>query len=584
MPNRLRTESSPYLRAHAEDPVDWMPWGAEAILRARELDRPIFLSVGYAACHWCHVMHRESFSDPDIAELLNADFISVKVDRESRPDVDELYMAYVVASTGRGGWPMSVFLTPDLLPFFGGTYFPREPLDGMPSFQGVLRQITFAFRKRRTEVDQAAEDARSYVATMFAPLPQGDVSRETVDRAAAHLVSQADPRHGGFGGAPKFPQAPVVDFLLAHHRVSGDARSFAAARSAVEGMVRGGIYDQAGGGIARYSVDAQWLVPHFEKMLYDNAMMLSTLAELHRLDPRDEWAHSMRQTADFLERDLYVDGAYASSLDADTLGEEGATYVWGYEELANALDAHELALAEAELGVTPGGNFEGHNILTRVAGRGENAHAVDRLLDALLLIRQKRPQPALDEKIVVSWNALAALGLMEAGDALDDPAITDRGVRIVRLLLDRSVDDSGGVARLVNDPASAGVRLLEDAAALALALLRAAELTGETVLGGFAQRVFDRACQVFLDGEGTWYMTPAGTELPARPREQHDNPLPSGASLAALFALRLGASTGDDAYIQLAEASLRRAASLARQSPSAAGTALSAMLQLLAVR
>jgi uncharacterized protein YyaL (SSP411 family) len=581
MPNHLADKTSPYLRAHADDPVDWYPWGDEAFTRAQELDRPIFLSIGYASCHWCHVMHRESFADSPIAEQLNASFVSIKVDREERPDVDELYMAYVVAANGHGGWPMSVFLTPELVPFFGGTYFPPEPRHGTPGFSHVLGQLQSVFLTRRGEIEKIAEETLSHTAAMFAPAEPVDITRELVDAAADRLVSQADPRHGGFGPAPKFPQAPVTDFLLEHHLATGNAPSLAVVETALEAMVRGGIYDQAGGGIARYAVDAAWVVPHFEKMLYDNALLLSTLACLHRIAPRDEWAHAMRGTIAFLERDLEVDGFFASSLDADTLGKEGATYVWSYEELTGLLDADELALARDQLGVTPDGNFEGANILVRPAGRRRDAERADDVLGKLLSARRLRPQPARDDKIIVSWNALAARGLMRAGDALGDAEFIERGVSLTRMLIDHAVHDDGNVQRLVGDSASSEVRILEDAAGLALAALEAADFADDEALVTSARHAYDVAYDAFCDGEGTWYVAPFDTELPVRPRDRHDNPTPSGAALAALAALRLGAATGETPYRSICEQAVARLAPAAFRSPSGAGAALSAMLELL---
>jgi len=580
MPNRLAEETSPYLKQHGGDPVDWYPWGEEAFSAARKSGRPIFLSVGYASCHWCHVMHRESFGNTAIAEQLNRSFVSVKVDRESRPDVDEHYMAYVVAATGRGGWPMSVFLTPDLVPVFGGTYYPPVPRHGMPSFPQVLTQLASAFAESSDNVIGAANESRDYIATMFAPLVPRALSLDLLEESARELVSDADPVHGGFGSAPKFPQAPVTDFLLAYHELTGDPSSLSTVESAAEGMVRGGIYDQAGGGIARYSVDAGWLVPHFEKMLYDNAQLLSTLAALHRLAPREEWRHVIQQTVAFLERDLRTGDAYASSLDADTDGVEGATFVWSYNELVEALDEKELLLAVGHLGVTPNGNWEGTCILTRHWGRNKDAEKVDALLGKLLELRLTRSQPARDGKLIVAWNALTAIGLLDAGDALGDDGLITLGTALVRDLVHEAVSKDGGVSRLLSDPNSRGVRVLEDAAALALACLRAHEADPAGGFSSTARTIFDRAEELFYDGSGTWYLTPSDTELPVRPRELHDSPTPSGPSLISLVALKLARDTGHRHYREIADNTLARLASLAGHSPSAAGSALKAMVSL----
>lgn len=580
MTNRLASERSPYLALHGNDPVDWYPWGPEAHERARQERRPVFLSVGYASCHWCHVMQRESFKDPAIAEVLNERFVSIKVDRESRPDIDEVYMAYVVAANGHGGWPMSVFLTPDLVPIMGGTYFPPVRTFGMPSFSEVLEQVAVTFEHAPGDVEKAAGQAAEYLRAMFAPMPPSPVTQDVVDKAARTLIASADPRHGGFGKAPKFPQAPVTDFLLAYHEALDAPRALAAAEFAVERMIRGGIYDQAGGGIARYATDDEWLVPHFEKMLYDNGMLLSTLAALHLLAPRDEWAHAMRETAAFLERDLRVEGGYASSLSADTLGEEGATYVWSHADLAEHLSHEELGLAETHLGITPGGNWEGTSILTRSSGRDADAEKVDALLIKLLRMRGDRPQPDVDDKVIVSWNALAARGLISAGDAIGDAALTARGIALVRSLIDSAVSPEGDVARIVG---SEEPGVLEDAVGLAAAALAAWRATEDAEMMSNAKRLFDRAVAHFHEGDGVWYMTPAATDLPIRPREQHDSPLPSGPSLAAGVALALGVGTGDADYIELASATLARQTGLADRSPFAAGTALEAMVRLVTV-
>ena len=580
MSNRLASQTSPYLRLHADDPVDWFPWSEEAFERARDTGRPIFLSVGYASCHWCHVMHRESFRDEDTAQLLNERFVSIKVDRESRPDVDEVYMAYIVAANGHGGWPMTVFLTPQLLPIFGGTYFPPESAHNTPSFLDVLETVSTAFEDR-SRVESIAEEAVDYLRAMFAPPAPEDIGRALLVRCADTVLSACDPVWGGFGGAPKFPQAPVTDFLLAHHRLTGDERALAAVEAALEGMVRGGIYDQAGGGIARYAVDDRWLVPHFEKMLYDNGQFLSTLAGTYAARPRDEWAHAMRSTADFLERDLREPGgAYASSLSADTLGEEGATYVWTYAELAALLSPEDLALAERHLGVTPTGNWEGRTILTRPDGREGSAERVDDILARLLGERQQRPQPDLDTKQIVSWNALAAFGLLDAGEALDDDALVRRATDLVRLLLERGVASDGGVVHLLADEGGADVRLADDAVALSLAAARAYEISGDSALLAAARDLLEAAARDF-EVEGVWYLTDASTELPLRPRSQHDSPTPTTASLAAHAAVRLAHATGEPGYRALAQNTLRRSALLAERSPFAAGSTLAAIAELL---
>jgi hypothetical protein len=580
MPNRLADETSPYLRLHADDPVDWYPWGEEAFARARDLRLPIFLSIGYASCHWCHVMHRESFRDSAVAEALNDRFVPIKVDRESRPDVDELYMAYVVAANGHGGWPMSVFLTPQLLPIFGGTYFPPEPAHNLPSFLQVLDDVAEAFGHRPHVADNTAEEAMEYLRVLFTPPLPDTISRGLLHRSADALLGVSDPVHGGFGGAPKFPQSPVLDFLLAYHRLTADDRALACAEKTLRAIVRGGIYDQAGGGIARYTIDDSWLIPHFEKMLYDNAQLLTSLAAMQAAKPDSEWESAIRATAAFLERDLATpDGLFVSSLSADTLGEEGATYVWTRDELAALLSADELALAEDTLGVSAEGNWEGRTILTRTAGREHEPEAVDALLGKLLDARQQRPQPAADTKVLVSWNALAARGLLDAGAALYDEGLTGRGLALVQLLLKSAVTADGGVLHQLGDERSLDVRLAEDATALALAVAAGYEATGDEALLGEAARLLHDAGERF-SRDGVWYMTPEDSELPLRPVAQHDGPTPSSASLAATAAIKLWRTSGDESFRWYAEDALERLTPIAERSPLRAGTALAATADL----
>ncbi len=580
MPNRLAYETSPYLRMHAEDPVDWYPWGETAFARARDLGRPIFLSIGYASCHWCHVMQRESFQDPAVAEALNNRFVSIKVDRESRPDVDELYMAYVVAANGRGGWPMSVFLTPRLLPIFGGTYFPPEPAHNLPSFLDVLDDVSAAFGDRPHVADNTAEQAIAYLSDLFQPPLPDEVSRGLLHRSADSVLRASDRVHGGFGGAPKFPQSPVIDFLLAYHTLTGDERSLEVATQTVRAIVRGGIFDQVGGGIARYAVDDSWLVPHFEKMLFDNGQLLGSLARLQAASPADEWAHAIRMTANFLDRDLATpDGTYMSSLSADTQGREGATYVWTYEELAQALSPAELSLAEKELGVTLRGNWEDHTIITRPNGREKDAEAVDGVLGKLLALRAERPQPDADTKVLVSWNALAARGLLDAGLVLHDQALIQRGLELTRHLLEHAVTPTGDVVHLLGDETSARVRLASDATALALAAAVAHHVSGDEMFLDQAARLLRRASEVFSNG-GVWYMTPEDTELPLRPLAQHDSPTPTSASLAAQTATHLWSETGEESFRWIAEDALERLVPVAERSPFQASAALTAITEL----
>lgn len=575
--DRLARASSPYLKMHAADPVDWWPWGEEAFALARSTERPIFLSSGYAACHWCHVMQRESFRDTGTAAFLNERFVPVKLDRELRPDVDSVYMDYLIATTGRGGWPMSVFLTPGLAPILAGSYFPKEAPHGTATFMDVLRAVDALWRGDRQRALADGEAALRFLreeTSVPAAVPFG---REVLDDAAAALVARADRTHGGFDGAPKFPLTPVVSFLARYAQETGDAEAAAVVDATLRGVLRGGIYDQAGGGMARYATDEAWLVPHFEKMLYDNALLLSMLAAAARLALSDEYVHAARRTAAFLQRDLGAPGGgFFSALSADTEGVEGGTYTWSYEELAEELSADELALAERELGVTRDGNWEGATILTRPHGRDASAEAVDALLDRLLAARSRRAQPDVDTKVLMSWNALAARGLVEAGAAFDDRAMTGLGLATLERLDDAVSGDE--VPHDVEDAGSA--RLLEDYADLAAAAVAAYEAVGDDRWLERARTLQHAAVSRFGDGE--LFMTPRDVDLPVRPRERGDSPTPSGASTLAHVGVRLYAVTGEERFLTSARARLEQTLGLAEAAPEHAGAALEAMLAYFA--
>ena len=594
--NRLTDQSSPYLRMHADDPVDWWPWGAEAVAEAHSTGRAIFLSIGYASCHWCHVMQRESFRDPETANILNNTFVPVKVDRESRPDIDRVYMDFVVATEGSGGWPLNVFITPDGIPVFGGSYYPAEPHGKTQSFKQILSMVGEAWVHKGFNMMSVAVANSTSMHDLYSPADGDDVGPEQLRVAAQTILKAFAPDHGGFGRAPKFPLATAVMFLEAYRSaLRDDAAALGgdiavAVDTTLSGMLRGGIYDQAGGGVARYALDRAWLVPHFEKMLPDNALLLSEIAgalgfgdqpgiglsESHeRL-----FGHAARQTARFLSRDLASPGGgFMSSLSADSGGVEGAAYVWTYDELADTLTPGELALAEQRLGVTPGGNWEGHTILTRPEGvEPDDVDAVDAVLDKLLAARRKRLQPEPDTKVLTDWNALAARGLIEAGRALPDSAILSAGLDLTTFLIRDAIRDDG-VVHVLNDATDAGVRIADDATALEAAALAAFEATQRA-------EFLDAAKQLHADTlgrfavDGVVYMTPADTDLPARPLDHKDEPTPSAAATAAENAVKLGVLTGEPEYLTWARTALHFHRSLVDAAPSMTGTALTAAVRL----
>ena len=544
MSNRLTGSSSPYLLQHAENPVDWWPWCDEAFEQARERNVPVLLSVGYAACHWCHVMAHESFEDPAIAQVMNDHFVNIKVDREERPDVDAVYMSATTALTGHGGWPMTVFLDHERRPFYAGTYFPPEPRSGMPSFRIVLEAISAAWEERRDDIANTAEQIAT---SLDRALPEvRTVDDQVVDRALASLRTAFDARFGGFGGAPKFPQPMVHEFLLRHHARTGEESSLAMVERTLTAMAAGGMYDQLAGGFARYSVDAQWLIPHFEKMLYDNALLLRVYVHWWRETGSELARRVVSETAEFLLDEMLTEqGCFAASLDADSEGREGTFYVWTPEQVRGASGN------PAALGVTDAGTFEhGTSVLQRPA---TDAWPRERLRE----VRAARPRPARDDKVVLAWNAWAVSALAEAGALLDESAWVDAAVRCRDALWDLHEAD-GRWFRVSRD----GVRgdalaVLEDYAALANA-----EFTLSAVTGCGPDRGLDLVAQLtstFLDqGRDT-----AADDVLASAVDMSDNATPSGWNLAAEALLTASALTADAGLRARAETALGQAAHLA---------------------
>jgi uncharacterized protein YyaL (SSP411 family) len=569
MPNRLAGETSPYLLQHSNNPVDWMPWGGDALARAKLLDRPIFLSIGYAACHWCHVMERESFEDEATARLLNDRFVSIKVDREERPDLDAIYMSAVQAMTGGGGWPMSVFLTPDGQPFYGGTYYPDEPRHGMPSFRQVLEGVSQAWTTQRGEVVAAGQRLVSALVEQSRVASGGDV---TIDAdffrsVNAALDSRFDTRNGSWGGAPKFPQPMTLEYLL-RRIAAGDGSPGAMVRFTLEKMADGGIHDQLGGGFHRYATDARWLVPHFEQMLYDNAQLARVYLHAWRVFA-DERGGRYREVAvevlEYMLRELRRDdGAFASSQDADTEGIEGLTFTWRAPEVREVLGAEPVAARfAAAYGVTEEGNWEDVTILSRVwpadneplprddvAAEAELARARASLLER----RSTRPQPARDDKALAAWNGLAIAAFAEAGRLLGEPRYTTAAVEAAEAIVGGLLAEDGTLRRSWKDGRAVGSGVLEDYAHLAEGLLALYETTFDERWFTTARGLVDSILARFADAAGGFFDTAVDHEqLITRPKDPQDNAVPSGGAMAATVLLRLAAFTGEGRYRDAAE-------------------------------
>jgi hypothetical protein len=573
--NRLAHETSPYLLQHADNPVDWYPWGEEAFERARAEDKPILLSIGYSACHWCHVMAHESFENPEIAALMNELFVNVKVDREERPDVDAVYMEAVVTLTGQGGWPMTVFLTPEREPFWGGTYFPPEPRMGMPAFRDVLRAVSDTYRSRRHDVARQAEQLVEHLRGSAGLRPSPDpLTTGLLSEAVIGLARLFDARHGGFGGAPKFPPAAAIEFLLRMHVRNGSAHALEMATKTLDEMAAGGIYDQLGGGFHRYAVDAIWLVPHFEKMLYDNALLASAYLHAHAVTAEERYRRVAEETLDYLVRELLLpEGGFASAQDADTEGHEGLTYVWTLDEIHDVLDPAAAQLVIERYGVTAKGNFEGANVLHVAAEVEDPEGRLDAARAELLEARNERPQPARDDKAVTAWNGLALSAFAEAGRRLDRPDYLDVARRLAGFLLGPLSDERGRLHRTFNAGRAKIDGYLEDYANVANGLLDLYEATAELRWLEEGRRLALLAVELFADDEkGGFFFTPAdGEALVVRKKELDDHPTPSGNAMLAYVLLRLARLYGDDALEQRAVSVFRLGRRFMEITPSGVG-------------
>jgi len=595
MPNRLGESTSPYLQQHADNPVDWQEWGAEAFDEARLRGVPVFLSIGYSACHWCHVMAHESFEDESTARFLNEHFVNVKVDREERPDVDAVYMDATVALTGHGGWPMSVFLDPDGRPFYAGTYFPPESRHGMPSFMQLLGAIWESWRERRDEVTGAAERITQALAARAEPARMGGdpPTVDQLDAAARSLAGSYDARLGGFGRAPKFPPSMVLEFLLRHAARTEDAQALAMVEGTCEAMARGGMYDQLGGGFARYSVDDAWVVPHFEKMLYDNALLLRVYLHWWRMTASPLAERVVRETAEFLLRDMRTqEGGFAAAFDADSEGVEGKFYAWTPDQLIEVLGEDDGCWAAALLEVTPTGTFEHGMSTLRLLRDPDDAQRWARIRQQLFEDRAQRVPPGRDDKVVAAWNGLAIAALAEAGALLGEPDWIEaaRGAADLILAVHLGVDDEArrvgegvpvGLDRLIRTsrdgrPGSTD-GVLEDYADVAEGFLALYCVTGEEEWLAFAGVLLDVVLARFRDGHGGFFDTADDAKpLVRRPRDPSDNATPSGWLAAAQALLTYAALTGINEHRAAVEQALGVVTEFAERAPRAVGWGLAA--------
>jgi uncharacterized protein YyaL (SSP411 family) len=570
VPNRLINSSSPYLIQHADNPVDWFPWGEEALKISQQEDKPIFLSIGYAACHWCHVMAHESFEDPATAELMNKLFVNIKVDREERPDIDDIYMDAVVALTGQGGWPLSVFLTPDQQPFYGGTYFPPVSRYNMPAFRDVLLSVAKTWEEDRDRLLNAGTQVVEYIKkNQSLPGESTELSKEYLDRAASSLIQNYDWQHGGWGAAPKFPQPMAIDFLL--RRVSrGNNQSMEIVDHALRSMAKGGMYDLIGGGFARYSTDNDWLVPHFEKMLYDNAQLARVYFRAYLITGETYFRRVCEDTLAFVKREMtHPKGGYYSSLDADSEGEEGKYYIWTEDDIREAIgDTQESEFILAAYGFMEGGNFEGKTIPRRVLDDQQLADKfglaiedvsanLTKLNERLLEVREKRIRPGLDDKVLVAWNCWMDLVYLEIGRYLGISWCEDMATRNISFILDEMLDGD----RLFRSWRSGNAvhdAYLEDYASLIIALLSLYTSDPDPKWFETALMLSESMITHFYGTDDLFYDTRDDHEsLLIRPRELQDNATPSGNALAAYALLQIAAYQGDGKLRDLAEKMLR---------------------------
>ena len=601
-PNRLIHETSPYLLQHAYNPVDWYAWGDEALQKARAEDRPIFLSIGYSACHWCHVMEHESFENPETAALMNSLFVNIKVDREERPDLDAIYMDAVQAMTHQGGWPMSVFLTPDGQPFYGGTYFPPEPRHGMPSFSQVLTSVADAYKNRRQQVEQQAKQLTDMLrrTALLSPTDQ-DLSTNILENALSKLHEHFDEYNGGFGQEPKFPQPMTLDFAMHQFKRTGDNEALYMAERTLEKMAHGGLYDQLGGGFHRYSVDAIWLVPHFEKMLYDNAQLLRTYLHAWQISGNPLYRRILDETIDYVLREMtapgtdgQTTGGFYSTQDADSEGEEGKFFVWKQDEIQAILGEEPARLLSAHYGVSQRGNFEGNNILNINMSIGEVAQrfakaesdVMQSIVDSkqkLFIEREKRIKPGRDEKILTEWNGLMIHALADCSVVLGRSDALEAAQNAANFILAEMSQEDGRLYRSYKDGRARLNAYLEDYAAFIRSLIALYEATFELRWLGEASRLMQLMIEQFGDTQNPgFFQTGVDHErLVVRRKDFIDNAIPSGNSMAAEALLRLSVLTGNDDYRRRASSILLVMKEAMAQQPTGFGRMLCVLDTLL---
>ena len=588
--NRLVNETSPYLLQHAHNPVDWYSWGEEALEKSKLEDKPILLSIGYSACHWCHVMEAESFENEKIAELMNTNFVNIKVDREERPDLDQIYMNAVQMMTRHGGWPLTVFLTPDLVPFYGGTYFPPEDRQQMPGFPRILLGVSEAYRTRPEEIRQSAWEILSELRRMSVASQSKEViNPQLLDIAYRGIARSYDPKHGGFGSAPKFPSSMNLEFLLRTYNRTGDASALEMVTNSCRRMAEGGLYDQLGGGFHRYSTDARWLVPHFEKMLYDNALLSRLYLHVYQATGEEFFRKIVEETLDYVAREMLdASGAFYSTQDADSEGVEGKFFVWDKSEIEKLLGADDARLFNAYFDVTEGGNFEDSNILnirrTSKIVAEELGVSEENLLDTvergrrmLFDVREKRIKPGRDEKVIAAWNGLMLESFAEAAAVLERDDYREIAERNARFIAENLTTD-GMLLHVYKDGRAKHIGFLDDYAFIISGLITLFETTGTLHWLKEAIRLTDKMVEEFWDGDegGFFYTGKSGEQLIVRQKDYFDNATPSGNSVAAESLLRLSELTGNEDYKRKAVNVLRLLRDTIERYPSGFGYALGA--------